>query len=149
MQTKFRFFTSSLVAALVGWWLFPTLIVYGMLYVSRWSPIPSFLSSVGLSGSDLVQTLFVFDFITWIILAIPTAIVLNWLKPKYLLWYTALATVPFFSRLVLTTSSVTIQAADVVTWLVVPSIAVALVAWIGHRLRPNNSFNPMPLRGTG
>ena len=135
MQTKLRFLASSLVAALVGWWLFPTLIVYGMLYVSRWSPIPSFLRLLGISGSNLVQTLFVIDFITWLILAIPTAIVLNWLKPRRLLWYTALATVPFSSWLVVTTSGGAAQATYVVTWLLVPSVAVAVIAWISHRVR--------------
>jgi hypothetical protein len=148
MRLRPQFIVSSVLAAVVGWYLYPALSSLGTVYASQAVPAPQVLVDMGLSGQALYQTLHVYDFALWVVCAIPTAIVLALLKPSRLAWYTTLATVPYFVWAIWGSDQLTLIGQYVVIFLAAPAVAVALIAFIRRRLRPNNSFKPRPLRGS-
>ena len=147
MKLKTQFFVASGLAALVGWFVFPYLVGVGTLYASQSFATTQLLLATGLHGQPLYWTLHVYDFVVWVALAIPTAVVLRLLKPRHLVWYTALATVPYFAWVLSFGSNLGFVGQYALLFLAAPATAVALVAFIERRLRPNNSFKPTPLRG--
>ena len=149
MQPKIKPLISCVVAISSGFLLYPYCIVYGMLGASLWSPLPRVLASTGLNAEAFRFALSVSDFFIWLVLALPTALLINWLKPKYLTLYTVLATLPFYLWFSARTGALITDLSSVVVWLVVVPLAVAIVAMISRKVRSNNSFKPSPLRGLG
>ena len=149
MAKQARFVVSSLLALIVGWWLFPTLLTYASLHSSWGVPLARSMDSVDLAHGTAQSIFFLLDFLIWLVIALPTAVVLNLLKPRQLPFYTALATLPFYFVVTFVADrGALVFATGVLTWVIAPAISVALVAWVRYRLRPNNSFKPRPLRGS-
>ena len=147
MKAKPQLFVASIIATLVGWYVFPYLLTFGTLYASRWFPVPQLLIATGLQGPAFYQAMHVYDFALWVALAIPTAIILTRLKPRHLIWYTALATIPYFAWVIPALEKPIFVIQYAVSLLFAPAVAVAMVVFIERRVRPNNSFKPTPLRG--
>ena len=149
MQPKIKILVSCAVATISSFLLYPYCIVYGMLGASLWSPLPRALASTGLGPEAFRFALSISDFFIWLVLALPTALLINWLKPKQLALYTALATLPFYLWLSARTGGLITDLSSIIVWLVVVPIAVVIVAMISSKVRSNNSFKPSPLRGLG
>ena len=148
MQTAFKTIASSVVALLSGFLLYPYCIVYGTLRASGWNPLPKALASAGLIGPNLHSALAVSDFAFWCLLALPTALLVVFLKPRHVVLYTALATIPFYLWLSMKAGELLTTPVELVSWLVVIPVTVTVVSVLNNWLRSNYSFKPRPLRGS-
>ncbi len=132
--------------------------VYGLVWPSLWvaflafSPHVSWFIDLGLRAGPLDMAHHTIVLLFSVVLAIPIAFALIKLNSSSIALGTAVATIGWAATsLAQMTPSVAIDlisSATVVMHAAAIPLAVLLVRQLQRR-KPNNSFNPMPLRGTG
>jgi hypothetical protein len=148
MQTAVKNIISAGIALLSGLFLYPYCLVYGMLGASLWSPLPKGFAAAGLVGKNFYSALAVSDFFIWCVLALPTALIVVFLKPRRVAFHTALATIPFYLWLSIKVGELLTMPSELIVYLVVIPVTVALVSAVRNWVRSNYSFKPRPLRGS-
>ena len=122
-------------------------------YIAAYTPVPSWLLGLGLSGIGLRLALVPIDLAIAAVLCIPGALAITWLRPRRIALYLTLAVLPSFAWLNLNLIGNPLFAefatSFAIGWIG-QLLPLPLAAWLVQRMReaPNNSFKGMPLRGT-
>jgi hypothetical protein len=131
------------------------LLLFCWMYIQLYSPVLPWLIGHGVVGVGLRLLLFVTDSILSIVLSIPAAALLLWLRPRNLWLHLPLAVLPSFlwqNRLLLSGISAPIGFAKflpgILSELFVLPVAVFVLLRISAPVSPNKSFKPNPLRGS-
>ncbi len=86
----------SAIAALAIGFIYGLFLVFCWAYIAAYSPLPRWLIDFGLTGLPFRSILLPIDFLTSVILSLPTAFVLVKLRPRKLALYVPLAVLPVF-----------------------------------------------------
>lgn len=86
----------SVLAALAIGLAQSILLVSAWAYIAAYSPLPTWLLSIGMSGIPWQATIYALDLAVNVLLFIPAAYLLSLLRPRNMLLYLSLAVVPGF-----------------------------------------------------